>query len=198
MRNVTRGQLLFLCAACFALGSLTGLRRPAGLLAEPVAVPKAPAVPFPMMARLGGNLYLQQSAEYKACCWQIYKCAELRLQASLDAAPIPPKNPAVVMDLDETVLDNSAFETFLYQSDLEYTDDLWADYEEHYPQDGTLIPGARDFIKEATKLGVTVVFLSNRTEKFRKSTEDALQRNGISPEWAAAGPLSQGGGREVG
>ena len=33
------------------------------------------------------------------------------------------------MDLDETVLDNWAFASFLHDNDLDYTDDLWSMYE---------------------------------------------------------------------
>jgi 5'-nucleotidase (lipoprotein e(P4) family) len=80
------------------------------------------------------------------------------------------------MDLDETVLDNSAFQTFLNRNGLEYTTELWADYEENYPQDVTLIPGAKHFIDRAESLGVTVVFISNRSELYRRSTKGALQR----------------------
>ncbi len=42
-----------------------------------------------------------------------------------------------------------------------------------FPQDVTLIPGAKEFIEKARRLGVTVVFISNRMEPFRKSTEIA-------------------------
>jgi acid phosphatase len=133
-----------------------------------------------MAARMGGNLYLQASAEYRACCYTIYRCAALRLETSLRASRPRPANPAVVMDLDETVLDNSAFQTFLYRNNLEYTDDLWADYEENYPQDVALVPGAKEFIDRAEALGVTVVFISNRSEAYRKSTLDALARLGVN------------------
>jgi acid phosphatase len=132
-----------------------------------------------MSARLGGNVYLQASAEYRACCYGIYKCAALRLEALLQASRPKPANPAVIMDLDETVLDNSAFQTFLYKNNLEYTDALWADYEENYPQDVTLIPGAKQFIERAEALAVTVVFISNRSEGYKESTVNALQRLGV-------------------
>ncbi len=33
-----------------------------------------------MQARLGANLYIQTAAEYRACCLQVYKTAEIRLE----------------------------------------------------------------------------------------------------------------------
>ena len=133
-----------------------------------------------MEARVGANIYLQTSAEYRACCLQVYQCAAQRLEALLHDEHPKLAKPTVVMDLDETVFENSAFETFLYKNKLEYTEALWAEYEEKYPQDVTLIPGAKGFIARAEALGVTVVFISNRSDLHRKSTENALSRNGIS------------------
>jgi acid phosphatase len=89
------------------------------------------------------------------------------------------KKPAVVMDLDETVFDNSSFQTFLLRSHLEYTEELWDRYERDHPQDVTPIPGALEFIRNAGHLGVHVVFLSNRSERFRDSTRSALKRLGL-------------------
>ena len=96
------------------------------------------------------------------------------------AAHPKPLNPAVIMDLDETVLDNSAFESFLYENNLEYSDDLWEIYERDYPGEVRLVPGAKQFIKKAEDRGVTVIFISNRLEENCGSTVNALTRLGIS------------------
>jgi acid phosphatase len=145
-----------------------------------IAESPPPANPFPIQATLGANIYLQTSAEYRACCLQIYKTAELRLASILEHAKPKLEAPAVVMDLDETVFDNSAFETWLLRNGLEYSDERWAIYERGYPQDVTLIPGAKAFIDKATSLGVAVVFISNRMETYRTSTEAALANLGIA------------------
>ena len=129
-----------------------------------------------MQARLGANLYIQTSAEYRACCLQVYKTAEMRLDAIRAAANPKPSKPAVVMDLDETVLDNSAFELFLYENNLEYSDELWGMYERDHPGRARLVPGAKQFIKKAETMGVTVVFISNRLEENVQSTIEALRR----------------------
>ncbi len=161
---------LLACLACFVLGTLSSDLLLSGRPTEP---PKdGPAIA--MEARLAANIYLQTSGEYRACCQQIYHLAGQRMETILRSSNPPPERPAVVMDLDETVLDNSAFQTFLYKNKLEYTDALWAEFEEKHAQEVTFIPGAREFITKANDLGVTVVFISNRSETFRKSTESIL------------------------
>jgi acid phosphatase len=176
-----------MCLACFGTGLFLGASRPALVGADQPAAAKdnapKPAPPFAMAARLGANLYLQTAAEYRACCLAIYQAAEARL-AVLRALPAQLPRPAVVMDLDETVLDNAAFESFLHRYNVEYSDDLWEYYEKNYQDEVTLVPGARQFILAAQRMGVSVVFMSNRTETNRAATAAALRRLGV-----ADGPL---------
>lgn len=179
MQSWTRTQVLFLGAACLCVGWLIGQVRSKDRFVESEPARNVEAISFPMAARLGSNLYLQTAAEYRACCRGIYRAAETRLETILQLSNPKPAKPAVIMDLDETVLDNSAFQTFLYQNELEYTNELWADYEKNHPQDVTLIPGAKPFIERAEALGVTVVFISNRSQLFQPSTKSVLERLGI-------------------
>src|SRR5262245_18892102 len=80
----SRTWALLACAACFGLGSMFGAT---SLHSRPAqAAANGPALPFNMQARVGANIYLQTSAEYRACCLQIYKVAAERLEA-LVAAP---------------------------------------------------------------------------------------------------------------
>ncbi len=122
---------------------------------------------------------MQTAAEYRACCLQIYKWAALRLDALLKANPTTYSRPAIVMDLDETVFDNSTFQTFLYQIHSEYADSLWELFEKNYYDEVMLVPGAKDFIAKATNSGVTVCYISNRLEEYRQSTCKALAHWGI-------------------
>jgi 5'-nucleotidase (lipoprotein e(P4) family) len=175
MNTLSQRKLLFVCSTSLLIGWVAGTCGLANLSAKPT-VQKADVPAFSMSARTGANIYLQTAAEYRACCCTVYESAEFRLEAMLKTALPKPAKPAVVMDLDETVLDNSAFQTFLLKNNLEYTGELWADFEQNYPQDVTLIPGAKHFIDCAENLGVTVVFISNRSELNRQSTKGALQR----------------------
>src|SRR5213595_1988076 len=62
----------------------------------------------------GGVLYMQKAAEYRALCYQAFNIARLQLDADLDKKNVKKlpkaerKMPrAVIVDIDETVLDNS-------------------------------------------------------------------------------------------
>jgi len=130
--------------------------------------------------RLGSNLFIATSAEYRACCLQIYNFAARRLEQIL--AQGRPARPAVIFDLDETVLDNSAFQTALYAAGSEYQQHLWDEYEKNHPDQTRLVPGAKGFIDLCHRLGVSPVYISNRSEPFRASTVKALELLGINIE----------------
>ncbi|MGH7495619.1 MAG: 5'-nucleotidase, lipoprotein e(P4) family [bacterium] len=136
--------------------------------------------PFPMSWRLGSNLYMQTAAEYRACCLQIYQCAAMRLETMLQTNAHNYAKPAVVMDLDETVFDNSAFQSFLYRSKREYTESDWEVFERDFYDEVALVPGAKSFIENAESKGVTVRYISNRLEEHRQSTIKALAGLGIN------------------
>jgi acid phosphatase len=146
------------------------------------ADPTTPTAPNPQESALYANLYMQTSAEYRACCQGIYQSAGDRLAAVVPLGSRQPPKPAVVFDLDETVFDNSRFQTFLDRERLSYKDEYWDLWEKEYSKEVGLVPGAKAFIKRAEKLGVTCVYISNRLEKLRPSTVAALERNGLNTD----------------
>jgi acid phosphatase len=141
------------------------------------------ARPNPAERSLDATLWMQTSAEYEACCLQAYRIGKERLEAKL-AAPAPPtaKPPAVVMDLDETVFDNSPFQAYLILHGLKYSDDLWAVWEKDHADDVRLVPGAKGFIDFAAEQKVPVVYISNRLTKYASSTEEAIKHLGLNSE----------------
>jgi 5'-nucleotidase (lipoprotein e(P4) family) len=141
------------------------------------------------LGALSANAYVQTSAEYRACCYGIYAAAGRRLEEILEDADPPPARPAVVMDLDETVLDNATFQTFLYVNGLEYSDELWAAFERGGAEEVGLVPGAGEFIGNAEALGVSVIYLSNRNERNREWTVRAIEHAGLDTT-GIAGRLS--------
>jgi 5'-nucleotidase (lipoprotein e(P4) family) len=152
-------------------------------LALMVAAPAgaaSPAVAPPVQGSLTANVYNQTAAEYRACCLTIYAAAGYRLEELIEDADPPVARPAVVMDLDETVLDISSFQTFLYENGLSYTSELWSAYEREGVEEVLLVPGAREFIARAEALGASVVYLSNRNEANREYTVAALERLGLN------------------
>ena len=118
---------------------------------------------------LYATLYQPQSAEYKALCYQAFNIAELRLSERLKDKIEKPL--AIVVDIDETVLDNSPYQA---QGILEHFDypvkwDTWIN-----SASAEAVPGALEFLKEASANGVKVFYITNRKEVFRDATRKNL------------------------
>jgi acid phosphatase len=181
MRTTRNTKFIILSVGSLLLGVVIGSSGLMTSLAWQSTSPQTAAV-NPQEHALDANLYMQTAAEYQAVCLQTYNLATERLRQKLAASRLDGSPPAVVMDLDETVLDNSAFQSFLDRERLNYSDALWGIWERDFPQEVGLIPGAKAFIEAAEQLGVTVVYISNRDEKLRASTIAALRQNGLSLE----------------
>lgn len=126
---------------------------------------------------LAATLYQQQAAEYRALCYQAYNIAHRNMDAIYDTATNL-SSLAIVMDLDETVLDNSAYEAQSILDSLAYPKgwDAWM-----YAASAKALPGAVDFIKSVREKGVQVFYITNRREKYREATLVNLQNLGIAP-----------------
>jgi len=108
---------------------------------------------------INATLWMQHSAEYRACCLQTYKLAKVALAENLKAKQTD-KPAAVVLDIDETVLDNSYYEAYMAAEATSFRDSTWAIWTSK--ADATEVPGAIDFLKYAQSLGVEIIFISNR------------------------------------
>jgi acid phosphatase len=146
----------------------------------PAQAPAAFKPEEPAYRGLDANLFMQTAAEYRACCYQAYNLATARLKEECAAHKDRGNKLAVVMDLDETVLDNAGFQAMQLRSNLAYDQRLWDTWEEKHGDLVGLLPGAREFILEAGKLGVAVVYISNRNDKYRDQSKAILKRLGIA------------------
>jgi len=142
--------------------------------------------------RLGGTVYAQVSGEFAGLCLQSYRIATDSLQKKLAArvGQQGAKPPAVVLDLDETVLNNSTFQSWLVRSGCQYSEELWQRYVMTCGNEAQLIPGAMPFLQDAAKSSVRVCFVSNRRELLRARTIEVLRRLGVwSGNARSAAPL---------
>lgn len=144
------------------------------------SAPAAYKAEEPANRSLDANLYMQTAAEYRACCYQAYNLAIFRLKEAL--AKQKPGKFAVVMDLDETVFDNSGYQAMQLRSGLAYDERLWDAWEEQDFDKIALVPGAKEFILEAKRLRVSIIYISNRNDKFKEQTRKALKRLEIATE----------------
>jgi 5'-nucleotidase (lipoprotein e(P4) family) len=150
----------------------------------PAAAPRAPE--HRTHENLNAVLWIQTSAEYRASARQAYRLAARQLDAALrdsawtaeleqpgDASTLP---PAVVVDLDETVLDNSAYEARLVREGRTYSEEGWKRWcEERKAQ---AVPGAIEFLVHARSRGITPVYITNRDHAVEEATRDVLARLG--------------------
>lgn len=173
--------------AGFVLGLGAAIAWPL-VASQPAAGPKAPAAAFappalkaevPAYRGLDANLYMQISAEYRACCYQTYAFAQARLRERFAETRSQPGKKAIVLDLDETVFDNAGYQAMMLRSNLAFDLRLWDLWEERHADGVGLIPGAREFLLEADRLGVTPFYISNRSAKFAAQARSILLRFGL-------------------
>jgi acid phosphatase len=142
------------------------------------AAPDLPR-PTPQLRSLDAILWMQTAGEYRACCLQTYRFALEKLIEKHRALPRDGRTPAIIMDLDETVFDNSGYETWLFQQGTVYSDESWKRWERDHGDEVALVPGALDLIRWADGNGIRVVFVTNRFEENRDATTRTLRRLGI-------------------
>ncbi len=125
---------------------------------------------------INATLWMQHSAEYRAICLQTYKLAKVALAENLKAKETD-KPAAVVLDIDETVLDNSYYEAYMAAEATSFCDSTWAIWTSK--ADATEVPGAIDFLKYAQSLGVEIIFISNRYPEELEPTMANMKKLGF-------------------
>ncbi len=119
-------------------------------------------------------LWLQASTEYAAATSGVYGSATAALREIADAEGEGTRSMAIVMDIDETVLDNSPYQGQLIFDDATYNGDSWDAWVAL--RAAVEVPGAVDFIRTSQSLGVHVAFITNRPCKSRTEiAEDCPQ-----------------------
>jgi 5'-nucleotidase (lipoprotein e(P4) family) len=190
---------LLVLAVCTAL-ALSACKRaetPAAAPATPAAAesptstsPTAPAAPaVAAHDNLNAVAWVQTSVEYKALSEQTYRAAADHLDKALKEknwdALVPAERgnaatglkPAVVMDVDETVLDNSPYQARLIRDGADYDEVTWAQWVAE--KKAKPVPGVVDFAKAANAKGVTVLYISNRAEHLKDATLANLRAVGL-------------------
>ena len=121
-------------------------------------------------------VWTQFSAEAEALYYQGYNIAARQLREyTKDEGSL---SPAIVLDLDETVLDNSAFNVNLLREGMSYSDEKWIEWCEL--RSAGALPGSLDFLMLADSLGFEIFYISNRLETSRNATIDNMKKLGIA------------------
>ncbi|MBD7953302.1 5'-nucleotidase, lipoprotein e(P4) family [Stenotrophomonas sp. Sa5BUN4] len=149
----------------------------------------APATDSSANDNLNAVLWMQRAQEYRAITEQTYRAAADRLDAALKEshwdALVPDERgndakglkPAVVLDLDETVLDNSPYQARLVRDGKEYDEMTWDQWVAE--KKAKAIPGVVDFARAANEKGVTLLYISNRAVHLKEATLANLRAEGL-------------------
>lgn len=118
------------------------------------------------------TVWMQSSGEYAALSHQAFNLARMNLDRALLAAGHDEQRPpAIIVDVDETVLDNTAYEAWLIANNENYASDSWHPWVEK--ASAVPIPGAKAFLDDVAARGVEVFYITNR----RENETDATLRN---------------------
>lgn len=120
--------------------------------------------------------WIRQSLEYERLCEQVYQRSTVQILKVLKKES-KKQNLAVVVDLDETVLNNSLYQVERWQAGLSFTQDSWSEWVNR--KEAGLVPGVKEFLSAVRKKGVRVVFLSNRMNHNLEPTRENLRLLGV-------------------
>ncbi|MBN2893024.1 MAG: 5'-nucleotidase, lipoprotein e(P4) family [Bacteroidales bacterium] len=126
---------------------------------------------------LNATIWYQQSAEMQACYYQAFNYSKNQLLRNIETSTTT-KPKAVIVDIDETMLDNSPFEAYLIQNNETFNKDLW--YKWVNLASAKALPGAVDFSIFAKENEVTVFYVSNRVVANIEPTVKNLQAEGFA------------------
>ena len=139
------------------------------LLAQPPAPDQRPVVAHEAML---GTLWMQHATEYRALTLQTYRAARRMLDVALadkswtasleQEGDFTSKPPAIILDIDETVLDNSTYEARQARNLRTFQPTEWRRWTSE--KAAQPVPGAVELCQYAASKGVTVFFLSNRDD----------------------------------
>lgn len=143
----------------------------ASCVLQPVAQAAALDVPQSQQYQLGSVLWMQRAPEYALVARSVFRAAQDALPAALaqpgsaakEQAALPADAPAaVIVDLDETMLDNSAYQAYLVATGRNYQPHTWDEWVA--AKGARAVPGAVEFANAVMASPRTTIFyVSNRS-----------------------------------
>lgn len=108
---------------------------------------------------IASTAWYQTSAELEACYYQAFNQAKQALLMQIKADSTEKPN-AVVMDIDETLLDNSPFQVKMIETGKAYNKDFWKKWTSK--AEAKALPGAIDFLEFVKENEAEIIYISNR------------------------------------
>lgn len=150
--------------------------------------PAADAGPAPD-DNLNALVWQQTSVEYQLIAEEIFLAATRQIDAALQdphrdaltkedrdvpAAGLP---PAIIVDIDEAVLDNSPYQARLIRDQRSYDEFSWSEWVREAA--ASAVPGALEFTQAAAARGITVYYVTNRAQDLSDVTFENLKKLGF-------------------
>ena len=137
---------------------------------------------------LNAVLWMQRSVEYKASALTAFALARIRLDQALadpnwtgapkeQAGAYQSLRTAVILDIDETILDNSGYQAWMALKGTTFDPKTWNAYVNTVTS--LPIPGALEFAQYADSKGVKVFYVTNRTAEEEPATRKNLEKFGF-------------------
>ena len=131
-------------------------------------------------------LFKRTSAEYKANTFQIYTSAKNNIDKALaDKSWTALKNqlkdyqnlpPAIILDIDETVLDNSEHQVRSIKNGTNYPIG-WKEWVSE--ESAGALPGVKEFLSYANTKGIKIFYVTNRTHDLEEYTRNNIKSLGL-------------------
>lgn len=136
----------------------------------PAPAPNVTADPIPLSVR-----WFRASAERRALYLQGYRTATTVIERR--SPGFPAGSWAVILDADETVIDNSPYEQELAERHASYDEASWQEWV--LREAAAALPGAVAFTERVRALGGKVVIVTNRDDRYCEPTRANLRKVGI-------------------
>lgn len=154
-------------AAAVVVGFLTGCQttqQPATVAAPPASL-KDPAEDARVSEQtVAAVLWYQRAAECRALYYQACNIARERIDQYLrnrrNTALLNTRRPAIIVDIDETVLDNSKDSARHVLNGTVFTTNSWAEWVR--AEQATVLPGISNLFRYCTNNKVEIFYISNR------------------------------------
>jgi 5'-nucleotidase (lipoprotein e(P4) family) len=132
--------------------------------------------------------WVRRSAEYRALTRQVYATAGERLPEL--ARGMPAQSWAVILDADETVLDNSEYQRRLAVAHAPFDSKSWTAWVNE--RAAPAVSGAVEFAKLVHSLGGRVAIVTNRSMAECDATRENLRSLGIEADVVLCQPPGEG------
>ena len=142
--------------------------------------------------RFNAVAYVQNAFEYQMLARQAYRLALVQLkkgladkkwsadEVQLKKGDFSDKPAAIILDVDETVLDNSAFNARNIVNQKNFSRNSWNQWCKEVK--ATAIPGVVEFVKQAEKLDVKIFYVTNRDDELKEATIKNINKIGLKAD----------------